>query len=89
MFNYKTSNERVGDMTLLLSGTPLANWQNVLSELPEGHSWDDEAFKTALKSLKQKLTKTTSSILMIFQMSLNAWMNFQKSRSLWKTLAWR
>ena len=35
-------NERVGAVTLLLSGTPLANWQNVLSELPEeDHSWND------------------------------------------------
>ena len=42
-------NKRVGAVTLHLSGTPLANWQNVLSELPEGHSWNKEAFKTALK----------------------------------------
>jgi hypothetical protein len=45
-------NERVGAVTLLLSGTPLSNWQNVLSELPDGHSWDEEAFETALSPLR-------------------------------------
>jgi hypothetical protein len=31
-------NKRVGAVILLLSGTPLSNWHNVLSEIPEGHS---------------------------------------------------
>jgi hypothetical protein len=51
-------NKRVGAVTLILSGTPLANWQNVLSELPDGHSWDEEAFKTALKSFALKYCST-------------------------------
>jgi hypothetical protein len=42
-------NERVGAATLLLGGTPVSNWQNVLSELPENHHWNDKALKTALK----------------------------------------
>ena len=53
-------NERVGAVTLLLSGTPLANWQNVLSELPEGHTWNDEAFETALKSFALKYCSKTT-----------------------------
>jgi hypothetical protein len=57
---FNNVNERVGAVTLLLSGTPLSNWQNVLSELPDGHSWDEEAFKTALKSLALKYCSTTA-----------------------------
>jgi hypothetical protein len=34
-------NERVNAVSLLLSGTPLSNWQNVLSQLPEDYIWDE------------------------------------------------
>jgi hypothetical protein len=48
----------MGAVTLLLSGTPLVNWQNVLSELPDNHSWDEEAFETVLKSFALKYCST-------------------------------
>jgi hypothetical protein len=53
-------NEQVGAVTLILSGTPLSNWQNVLLELPESHQWNDAAFKTALKSFALKCCSTTA-----------------------------
>jgi hypothetical protein len=53
-------NKRVGAVTLFLSGRPLSNWQNVLSELPDGHSWDEEAFNTALKSFALKYCSNTA-----------------------------
>jgi hypothetical protein len=37
-------NERVNAVSLLLSGTPLSNWQNMLSQLPEDHIWDKNLF---------------------------------------------
>jgi hypothetical protein len=53
-------NKGVGAITLLLSGTKLSNWQNVLSELPESHQWNEEAFETALKSFATKCYSTTA-----------------------------
>jgi hypothetical protein len=38
-------NERMNAISLLLSGTPIRNWQNVLSQLPEDHIWDEIFFK--------------------------------------------
>jgi hypothetical protein len=43
-------NERVNAISLLLSGTPLSNWQNVLSQLPEDHNWDKNSFQEALRA---------------------------------------
>jgi hypothetical protein len=43
-------NERVNTVSLLLSGTPLSNWQNVLSQLPEDHIWDKNSFQEALRA---------------------------------------
>jgi hypothetical protein len=40
-------NERVNTVSLLLSGTPLSNWQNVLSQLPDDHTWDENLFQEA------------------------------------------
>jgi hypothetical protein len=33
-------NERVNAVSLLYRGTPLSNWQIVLSQLPEDHIWN-------------------------------------------------
>jgi hypothetical protein len=41
-------NERVNAISLLLSGTLLSNWQNVLSQLPEDHISDENSFQEAL-----------------------------------------
>jgi hypothetical protein len=43
-------NERVNAISLLLSGTSLSNWQNVLSRLPEEHIWDKNLFQEALRT---------------------------------------
>jgi hypothetical protein len=40
-------NERVNAFSLLLSQTPLSNWQNV-SQLPEDHIWEENLFQEAL-----------------------------------------
>jgi hypothetical protein len=40
--------EWVNAVTLLLIGTPLSNWQNVLSQLPDDHIWDENSFQEAL-----------------------------------------
>ena len=53
-------NERVSAVSILLSGTPLANWQNVLSALPEGHSWTEKSFDDALMSLALKYCSTSA-----------------------------
>jgi hypothetical protein len=37
-------NERVNAVSLLLSRTPLSNWKNVLSQLPEDRNWDENSF---------------------------------------------
>jgi hypothetical protein len=42
-------NEQVNAISLLLSGTPLSNWQSVLSQLPEDHFWDENSFQEALR----------------------------------------
>jgi hypothetical protein len=42
-------NEWVNAVSLLLSGTPLSNWQNVLSYLPEDHIWNENSFQQALR----------------------------------------
>jgi hypothetical protein len=41
-------NERVNAISLLLSRTPLSNWQNVLVQLPEDHIWDENLFQEPL-----------------------------------------
>jgi hypothetical protein len=37
-------NERVNAISLLLSGTPLSDWQNVLSQFSENHIWEKNLF---------------------------------------------
>jgi hypothetical protein len=41
-------NERVNAVSLLLSGTPLSIWKNVLSKLPEDNILDGNSFQEAL-----------------------------------------
>jgi hypothetical protein len=41
-------NEWVNTISLLLSGTPLSYWQNVLSQLADDHIWDENLFQKAL-----------------------------------------
>jgi hypothetical protein len=41
-------NAQVNAVSLLLSGNPLSNWQNVLSQFPEDHIWDENSFQEAL-----------------------------------------
>jgi hypothetical protein len=41
-------NERVNAVSLLLSGTPQSNWQNLLSRSPDDHIWDVNSFQEAL-----------------------------------------
>jgi hypothetical protein len=43
-------NEWVNAISLLLSGSPLSNWQNVLSQLPEDHICDKNSFQEALRA---------------------------------------
>jgi hypothetical protein len=43
-------NERVNAISLLLSGNPLSNLRNVLSQLPEDHIWDKNLFQEALRA---------------------------------------
>jgi hypothetical protein len=43
-------NEQVNAISLLLSGTPLSNWQNVLLQLPDDHIWDKNSFQEALRA---------------------------------------
>jgi hypothetical protein len=38
-------NERLNAVSFLLNGTPLSNWQNVLSQVPEDHIWDQNLFR--------------------------------------------
>jgi hypothetical protein len=57
-------NERVGAVTLLLSGTPLSNWQSILSKLPDSHSWDEEAFETAHFKFKYLRSYSKLSVLL-------------------------
>jgi hypothetical protein len=45
-------NEWVNAISLLLSGTPLSNWQNVLSQLPEDHIWEQYSFEEALRAFE-------------------------------------
>jgi hypothetical protein len=44
------ANERVNAVSLLLSGTHLSNWQNMLSQLLENHIWDENLFQEALRA---------------------------------------
>jgi hypothetical protein len=53
-------NERVSVVLILLSGTLLANWQNVLSELLEGHLWTEQSFDDALMSIALKYYSTST-----------------------------
>jgi hypothetical protein len=43
-------NKRVNGILFLLDGTPLSNWQNVLSQIPEDHIWDKSLFQEALRT---------------------------------------
>jgi hypothetical protein len=43
-------NEQVNAISLLLSGTPLSNWQNVLSQFPVDHILDENLFQEALRA---------------------------------------
>jgi hypothetical protein len=43
-------NERVNALSLLISGSLLSDWQNVLSLLPEDHIWDGNSFQEALRA---------------------------------------
>jgi hypothetical protein len=43
-------NEWVNAISLLLSGTPLSDWQTELSLLPEDHIWDENSFQEALRA---------------------------------------
>jgi hypothetical protein len=43
-------NERLNAVSRLLSGTPLSNWQNVLSQLPEDRIWDENSLQEALRA---------------------------------------
>jgi hypothetical protein len=43
-------NDRVNAISLFLIGTPLSNWQNVLSQLPEDHIWDKNSFQEDLRA---------------------------------------
>jgi hypothetical protein len=45
-------NEWVNNVSLLLSGTPLGNWQNVLSPLTEDHIWGENLFQEALSAFE-------------------------------------
>jgi hypothetical protein len=36
--------ERVNTVLPLLSRTPLSNWQNVMSQLPDDHIWEKNSF---------------------------------------------
>jgi hypothetical protein len=45
-------NEQVNAVSLLLSGTPLSNWQNVLSQLPDDHIWDENSYQEALRAFE-------------------------------------
>jgi hypothetical protein len=38
-------NKRMNAVSLLRSGTPLSNWQNVLSQLPEFDIWEENLLK--------------------------------------------
>jgi hypothetical protein len=38
-------NVGVNTVTHLFSGTPLSNWQNVLSQLPDDHIWDENSYQ--------------------------------------------
>jgi hypothetical protein len=43
-------NERVHAVSLLLSGTPQSNWQNVLSKLPQDYIWGENSYQEALRA---------------------------------------
>jgi len=53
-------NERAGAVTLLLSGNPLANWQNVLSGLPEGHAWTEQSYEDAMQAFALQYCSATA-----------------------------
>jgi hypothetical protein len=42
--------ERVGAVSLLLSGTLLSNWQNVVDKLPAGNIWSKETFEHCFRA---------------------------------------
>jgi hypothetical protein len=52
--------ERVGAVSLLISGTPLSNWQNVVDKLPAGHIWSEETFEHAMTAFTLKYCSDTA-----------------------------
>jgi hypothetical protein len=50
--------ECVGTVSLLLSGTPLSNWQNVMEKLPAGNFGTEETFDHAMSNLRLSAAAT-------------------------------